>query len=116
MRTENQLLAEMAERLQGLPRQQDPARRHLSNPRIQNLLDSIKDTNAVDVVIHIIEDMERTNTKLLQKAATYEELITCREFAKVCGLLVKKLKRGNQIKKKQNEEDLERSDNFLKGG
>lgn len=114
--TEDELLREMSARLGAAGKLKDPAQRHFSNPRIQKLLDSIKDTNAVDVVIHIVEDMERTNNKLLQKAATYEELITCREFAKMCGLLVKKLKRGNSIKKKQNEEDRKRSENFLKGG
>lgn len=108
--TEDQLLAELSAR----GKSNDPARRHLGNPRIQQLLDKIQDTNAVDIVIHLLEDMERTNMKLLQKAESTSELITCREFAKCCGLLIKKLKRGNGIKKKQNEEDQKRSEKFLK--
>ena len=109
--TENDILAQLSAR-----GDKDPARRHLGNPRIQKLLEQIVDTNAVDVVVQIIEDMERTNNKLLQKAETVAELITCREFAKCCGLLVKKLKRGNSIKKKQNESDKKMSEELLKGG
>lgn len=109
--TEQELLSELSAR----GKKNDPARRHLGNPRVQNLLEQIHDTGAVDIVISLLEDMERTNMKLLQKAETAAELITCREFAKCCGLLIKKLKRGNAIKKKQNTEDRETSEKFLKG-
>lgn len=77
-----------------------PIDKHFQNPRIQALMNKIVDTGAVDLVVELLEDMERTNMKLLQAAGDYDELITCREFSKVIGMLIKKLKRANGIKKK----------------
>lgn len=92
----------------------NPLERHLSDARLSKLLAKIHDTGAVDIVVHILEDMERTNMKLLQNAGTFEELVTCREFAKCVGMLVRKLKRANNLKKQANKRNSEMTEQIMK--
>lgn len=88
--------------------------RHLGNPRIQKLLKKITDTDLAEVVIEVFEDMERTNMKLLQNAADFDELVTCREFAKCTGMFIKKMKRAVFLKKAENNKSSDFTEEMLR--
>lgn len=97
-------------------RKREQTSRHLGDPKIAALIEKIIVLpEMAEVCIGLLEGMERTNMRLLQAAATTEELISCREFAKAIGMLIKKMKRGLKIGKKQkSEQDDAKVQNMLK--
>lgn len=88
---------------------------HMADARLQRLLEKIAKIgpDAVELIIHILEDMEKTNHRLLQNAGTYEMLVSCREFAKVIGMLVKKLKKARNKLKEKEAAEADASENAL---